>query len=425
MSANAIATSDHTVLTRVSIASPSSTLPAAEVETRLVAALRDLDAARKSAVIWFGEILSRKLYLELGCSSIYHYANERLGFSRARTAYFLRLCRSFDALPALKESVASGAVPWTKAREIVKVATPRTEDFWVDQAQTTGRRELERRVAATQVAARARRRSPGQGELLSSGSADSPANEQAAGTHDAVDGAAGAVVSPVIEVPVAVSFQLSPEQYARYEAMLESARKKGVRGSREALFLAAWEMLARVEDAEMLTRVSKSEHATEPGGDDQPADSREVPGRQVRTAPRYQIVIRQCEDCGRAEIATGRGSLPVAAKTLETVLCDARVHRKGEKNRATIPPSVRREVLTRDGHRCRTSGCGSARFLDVHHIQTRADGGSNDPDNLITLCAACHRMIHERGKTAAEWPLRHRSARDAHPGEQGGERSSV
>ncbi len=247
------------MLTRVSNASPSSTLPAAEVEARLVSALSDLDAARKNAVIWFGEILSRKLYLELGCSSIYHYASTRLEFSRARTAYFLRLCRSFDALPALKESVASGAVPWTKAREVVKVATPQTEVFWIDQAQKTGRRELERRVAATQGFARARRRAPGQGELLSSGSADSPANEQAAGTHNAVDGAAGAVVSPVIEVPVTVSFQLSPEQYARYEAMLESARKNGARGSREELFLAAWEMLARVERAEMLTRVSKSE----------------------------------------------------------------------------------------------------------------------------------------------------------------------
>ncbi len=219
------------VLTRVSTAA----LPAVEVEVRLVAALGDLDASRKNAVIWFGEILARKLYLEFGCSSIHHYARERLGFSRARTAYFLRLCRSFEALPALKESVATGTVPWTKAREVVKVATPETESFWVEQARTTGRRELEQRVAATQGAARSRRRAPGQGELLA-------ANGQAAGTYDAVD---GAVVSPVTEVPVTVSFQLSPEQYARYEAILEQARKTGARGSREELFLAAREMLTR------------------------------------------------------------------------------------------------------------------------------------------------------------------------------------
>jgi 5-methylcytosine-specific restriction endonuclease McrA len=91
---------------------------------------------------------------------------------------------------------------------------------------------------------------------------------------------------------------------------------------------------------------------------------------------------------------------------LEAALCDARVHRTGEKNRATIPPSVRREVLARDGHRCRTAGCGSARFLDVHHVGPRVDGGTNDPDNLITLCAACHRMIHDRVDGGAAWPVR-------------------
>ncbi len=383
-------------------------LPAAEVEARLVAALSDLDAARKNAVIWFGEILSRKLYLELGCSSIYHYAHERLGFSRARTAYFLRLCRAFDALPALKESVASGAVPWTKAREVVKVATPETERFWVEQAQSTGRRELERRIAVTQGAARVRRRAPGQGELLVANGVDGPANGLAAGTYDAADGAVGAVVNPAVEVPVTVSFTLSPEQYARYEAILEKARKTGAHGAREELFLAAWEML---------TRMSKSAVETGSGGEDQPATVRETRGREARSEPRYQIVIRQCETCGRAEIATGRGPLPVSPKTLETALCDARVDRKGEKNHATIPPSVRREVLARDGHRCRTAGCGSARFLDVHHVVPRTNGGANHPDNLITLCSSCHGMIHARAGGSEGWPLRRGSGIDAHPGD--------
>jgi 5-methylcytosine-specific restriction endonuclease McrA len=407
MSASTIVTSDHAMLTRVSTAvvdcSPASSpadsasarpLPASQVEARLVAALSDLDAARKNAVIWFGEILTRKLYLEFGCSSIYHYASTRLGFSRARTAYFLRLCRSFDALPALKESVASGAVPWTKAREVVKVATPETESFWVEQARTTGRRELEQRVAATQGAARARRRVPGQGDLLSGRGAGGPADQQAGAERDPGDESAGEAVRPVVEVPVTVSFQLSPEQYARYEAMLECARKNGARGSREELFLAAWEMITR---------------GNMPVANATP----------VLSAPRYQIVIRQCETCGRAEIATGRGAVPIAAKTLEAALCDARVHRTGQKNRATIPPSVRREVLARDGHRCRTAGCGGAHFLDVHHIKARADGGSNDPDNLITLCAACHRMIHDRADGGVVWPLRRDSRIDAHPGEHG------
>jgi hypothetical protein len=219
---------------------------------------------------------------------------------------------------------------------------------------------------------------------LATNGVDGPANGQAAGTHDTVDGAA---VSPVTEVPVTVSFQLSPEQYARYEAMLERARKNGLRGSREELFLAAWEMITRVSKSDQCDRaVGAASH------DDSP--------------PRYQIVIRQCDTCGRAEIATGRGPLPVAPKTLETALCDARVNRRGQPNHATIPPSVRREVLARDGHRCRTAGCGSAHFLDVHHVVPREHGGTNDPENLITLCAACHRMVHDRVDGSAAWPLR-------------------
>jgi hypothetical protein len=403
MSASIIVPSEQLAPARVSRA----LLPGSEVEARLVSALQDLDTARKSAVIWFGEILARKLYLEFGCSSIYHYASTRLGFSRARTAYFLRLCRSFEALPALKESVATGAVPWTKAREVLKVVTPETESFWVEQARTAGRRELERRVAATRGAARSRRRAPGQGELLAAVGAGNPADGQAGGEHDSADGAAGQAANPVTEVSVTVSFQLSPEQYARYEAMLECARKSGLRGSREELFLAAWEML---------TRVSRSAVEAGSGGDDQLAAVRETRGREARSEPRYQIVIRQCETCGRAEIATGRGAMPIAPKMLEAALCDARRHRKGEKNRATIPPSVRREVMARDGHRCRTAGCGGAHFLDVHHIVPRALGGTNDPENLATLCSACHRMIHERVDGSAAWPLRRGSGIDAHPG---------
>lgn len=40
--------------------------------------------------------------------------------------------------------------------------------------------------------------------------------------------------------------------------------------------------------------------------------------------------------------------------------------------------------------------CGHTRVLEVHHKQARARGGTHEPANLITLCAACHRLWHER-----------------------------
>jgi Holliday junction resolvasome RuvABC DNA-binding subunit len=51
-------------------------------------------------------------------------------------------------------------------------------------------------------------------------------------------------------------------------------------------------------------------------------------------------------------------------------------------------------VLRRDHQRCAVPGCRNARFLDVHHIKLRSEGGGNEADNLITLCGVHHRAAH-------------------------------
>jgi hypothetical protein len=54
---------------------------------------------------------------------------------------------------------------------------------------------------------------------------------------------------------------------------------------------------------------------------------------------------------------------------------------------------VRREVLARDGHRCRN--CKSRDTVDVHHVRFRSVGGDKfDTVNLCVLCRVCHCEIH-------------------------------
>jgi hypothetical protein len=36
----------------------------------------------------------------------------------------------------------------------------------------------------------------------------------------------------------------------------------------------------------------------------------------------------------------------------------------------------------------------NSRFLDLHHIELRSDGGPNEPGNLLTLCGVHHRAAH-------------------------------
>ncbi|HLV66028.1 MAG TPA: HNH endonuclease [Polyangiaceae bacterium] len=55
---------------------------------------------------------------------------------------------------------------------------------------------------------------------------------------------------------------------------------------------------------------------------------------------------------------------------------------------------MRRHVLHRDHGRCVVPGCSHGKFLDVHHLCARAEGGTHEPDNLVTLCAGHHAALH-------------------------------
>ena len=55
---------------------------------------------------------------------------------------------------------------------------------------------------------------------------------------------------------------------------------------------------------------------------------------------------------------------------------------------------LHRAVLERDGWRCQL--CGSITNLNVHHQVFRSRGGTDSQDNLVTLCAFCHRNLHDR-----------------------------
>ena len=50
-------------------------------------------------------------------------------------------------------------------------------------------------------------------------------------------------------------------------------------------------------------------------------------------------------------------------------------------------------VLNRDKYTCQHCKTKQG-ILEIHHIIFRSNGGSNEPDNLITLCRKCHRDLH-------------------------------
>lgn len=92
------------------------------------------------------------------------------------------------------------------------------------------------------------------------------------------------------------------------------------------------------------------------------------------------------------------------AATLEQTLVEALKEysnrhdpvKKAERRRKDLP---KHEVNERDAHRCQAENengeiCGQARWLHVHHIRPRSEGGTDDPENLITLCSFHHHLLH-------------------------------
>lgn len=80
--------------------------------------------------------------------------------------------------------------------------------------------------------------------------------------------------------------------------------------------------------------------------------------------------------------------------TLEEMIEMGKTSRKRRKRRA-IRLGVRWQVLERDGFACQACGIRPANTrrgdgLHVDHVVPVSRGGTNDPSNLRTLCAACN-----------------------------------
>ena len=95
------------------------------------------------------------------------------------------------------------------------------------------------------------------------------------------------------------------------------------------------------------------------------------------------------------------------AEALKMAECDAQhlpsngnAAHVGQKERTraratqTVPPAVRRQVMRRDNGRCVVPGCRHVAWLDVHHLDPRAEGGTHDPERMACLCGAHHAAVH-------------------------------
>jgi hypothetical protein len=353
----------------------------------------------------------------------------------------VRIGRALRQLPQIEAAFIAGELSYSRVREVTRVAQPDTESGWLDCARHLDMRALERRVAGTaeELAARQNRWDHFDGVRAESrGATDGPSqtldaactpfdeargetwsahrpletsgagarfDERSTECRGAADGASETCDAARAHAPsrawasgapderssrgapreqrrlqtrwldhdsLRVTFELPAEAWALLERALEGARRKAA---------------TPLSDAEALAAVGRDALASQ----NQAADASD---------PRCSVVVYECRSCAKSELDTGIGLFELEPAIAATLGCGARVVDLAGEGREVqrggpLPAAIRRAVLLRDRCRCRVPGCSRRRYVDVHHLVPRSEGGEHSRRNCITLCSTHHRRLHE------------------------------
>jgi hypothetical protein len=320
--------------------------------------LRDHARRRARDDYELGRLLRRGFIVSVhelgGFASFREYADRVFGFTGRQTEERLRVAEALERLPGLTVKLAQGELCFSVVRELTRVTTEESELAWIDAADGRTAREVERMVSGRSL-----------GDLP-----DAPAKPEAQ-LHR-------------------LSLKLSAAAYALWQEMHRAlVSETGGSVDDDAIV----EMMAR----------------------------RVLGGPEDDGRSNYQIGMNVCSDCGRVSQRAGGEHVTVDDAAFEAACCDAqhigRVDAAAPMRAAQqIPPAVRRAVIARHEHRCAAPGCRHAAFLDLHHTRPRSEGGDHDPELLVPLCSAHHRMAHEgrivvRGTFAEGFTFEHADGR--------------
>ena len=316
-----------------------------EMHDSMRRALRMRTVSHRILAFYLLEMHRSRAYQALGCASTYHYAFERLHLSDRRVRELLTAALALEILPDIDAALCKGELTWTQVLCLVTVATPTCEGDWLELARTSTYATLRMKAKTT------RKGHP-------------PRKD---GDHKGL---------PEIRFPMGV--ELDPLTWARWE----SARAK----------LSA-EVGAPLDNRGALAAMIDLVLATDADGT--------VPGRKRVDGSGFVVHVHT-DAGGGLSVETPEGLVPLGDDVglVAALRCEGQfVSEDAPRGEAPLPngptpPWMRRQVLARDGHRCRH--CRTRTDLNAHHIVFREDGGPTVPANLVALCLRCHGLVHAK-----------------------------
>ena len=412
--------------------------PLEDLEDEIATLSAHIDAATYRLLRAIAEF-DRRVGWDCGFASCAHWLSYRVGLDLVTAREKVRVARALEGLPRISETFQEGKLSYSKVRAMSRIATSDNEEELLRIARDGTASHLERVVRGYR---RARR-------LEEADEARTQHEDRYLHYHTDDDG------TLVIEarLPPEVGACVLKALEAAMNALLDTKRERG-RESQEAMgaagaFEAPEGMIggAASEEERVRTRVDDSAKSHGSSGHDSAESS------TGWSAPAGDFSARRLEAGGTthaqlradalglvAEAALGKGlehtergeayhvavhvdaealadpglegrsevepCTGVSAESSRRLACDApafavvhgadgKVLRVGRKSRGISLP-LWRALAVRD-ETCRFPGCARHRHLQAHHVRHWASGGDTSPENLILLCRAHHRAVHEGG----------------------------
>lgn len=325
-------------------------------DAQLIAEVKRLAAQERTAtaalIRCLMELDARRLYLSQGCSSLFTYCTQVLHLSEHAALGRIEVARAARRLPGILDRLLDGSVTVTNVRMLAPHLTAGNHAALLDAARHKSKRDVERMVAEL-------RPQPDVPAIVRRLPAPSPTTPAAAAPKP---------------FPTTAPVLAHSSSSAGPEALAEP-----------------------VEHAEVLTL---------------PAPTTPRPVIKPLSPARYRVQLtvseaahahlRRAQDLLRHTIPTGdpativERALALLVEHLEKAKCAATPQPRPSKGIASnsrhIPAAVRREVWKRDEGQCAFVGargrCTERGFLEFHHVEPYAVGGTADAANIQLRCRA-------------------------------------
>lgn len=348
---------------------------------------RTLNATSYQLLVMIREFDERAGWLRWSFPDGVSWLKWRCDISTGAAREKLRMAHALATLPLMSKSFGAGKLSYSKVRVISRLATAENEAELIDLAQ---------RLTVKHLTEHCKRRSNAKAASIASAQTALEARSYRV-WHNANRG----TMHIYIELPVADGELI---EQAVEKASVQIAAESGIAYAHPD-DEPSWSALQADAVVHLMRESLAGASTCATSNDDQKPNS--------STADQYQVMVHVDEialtQCGPSSADDDQNPADDASsqypiETVRRLCCDGSIvpiieNAQGEplnvgRKVRTVTTAIRRALWARDKG-CGFPGCSHTRFVDAHHIKHWADGGETSVENMVLLCSAHHRLVHE------------------------------